>query len=131
MFKYTDLTAKEKKHLCNGAGRKGWQGYLVPEFVFTEASNEHDFDFWQGCTQEDLDNANDRYMGRLLRSATYRENGKRRNIFSMLFLRRMALIYYNAVTVAGGSRSLGGFHFAEKKRTHMALLHQMAIAEGL
>lgn len=128
MFKYEDLTAYEKKYLCNGAGRKGWQGWIVPEFVFTEPSNKHDFRYWQGCTEADRKFADREYLFGLLDRAEYRKNLEKRFILMRIFLRRMAFIYYTAVTECGGSRSLGGFHYDDFKRTKIDLIHEMEAA---
>ena len=125
MFSYEDLNTEEKKYLCNGAGRKGFWGWIVPEFVFTEPSNRHDFKYWQGGSEEDRKIADREYLNQLLDTAEYRKNGKKRSLLSRMFLRRMAFIYYTAVTECGGSRSLGGFYYTEKKRSRVDLLKQM------
>ena len=61
----------------------------------------------------------------MLRAAERKKNGKRRAFIFRWLYRHLALIYYDAVREAGGSRSLGGFYFAEKKRCHDDLVREM------
>lgn len=122
---YSRLTINEKKFLCNGAGRKGLQGYLVPDFVFTEAANRHDFDYWKGGSERDKMSADRRFLDNMLDAAEYKENGKKRFFIIRWFYRRMAFEYYTAVMEVGGNPLLGGFHYSDKKRTKEDLITQM------
>jgi hypothetical protein len=45
--RFAELTPRQKAAICNGAGPKGW-GWAVPDLVFTEPANRHDFDYWLG-----------------------------------------------------------------------------------
>jgi len=133
-MKYEDMTDKEKKYLCNGAGKKGLQGYLVPDWfgIFTEPSNRHDFDYWQGCSEEDKIIADRRYLDSLLNVSEYKdvELKNKRNFAIRWFLRKMAFKYYSAVMELGGNKKLGGFNYSDKKRTHMDLIHEMSAANN-
>jgi hypothetical protein len=131
MFKYEDLTPSEKKYLCNGAGRKGWQGKLVPDLVFREAANRHDFDYWRGCTEKDRDKADERFMSNMVHCAINKDNGKKRALFFRFLYLRLAPIYYTAVTTFGGTRSLGGFYYASRKRSHRDLVNEMSKVQDI
>lgn len=125
-IKYEDLTESQKSKLCNGAGRPGFQGWLIPDFVFTESANRHDFDYWKGCTEDHKKEADRRFLENMLDASEYKDikNKQKRFILFRIFFRRIAIRYYGAVTELGGSKSLGGFHFADSQRTKEDLITQ-------
>ena len=120
---YRDLTPTQKKKLCNGAGKEGLQGWLVPDFVFREAANRHDFDYWKGCTEKHKKAADRRFLENMLNAAEYKSPGKKRFLLARMFFRRMAIRYYAAVMELGGT-ALGGFHYAQEQRKRYDLLKQ-------
>jgi len=124
---YAQLSKSQKKKLCNGAGRAGIWGRLIPDFVFKEAANEHDFDYWHGCTKNDRFTADRKFLANMLDAAERKKNGKRRFVLFRMFYRNMALKYYSAVREFGGTKNLGGFHFATRERSKEDLIKQFDI----
>jgi hypothetical protein len=123
---YEDLTPTQKKKLCNGAGKEGLQGWLVPDFVFKEAANRHDFDYWKGCNEDDRFGADRLFLGNMLDAAEYKDikTKKKRFILCRMFYRRMAIRYYAAVMELGDNPVMGGFHYAQKQRKRYDLIKQ-------
>jgi hypothetical protein len=123
---YEYLTSAQKKKLCNGAGKDGLQGWLVPDFVFKEAANRHDFDYWKGCTELHRIEADRRFLNNMLDAAEYRDikKKKKRLWICRAFFRRMAIRYYAAVMELGDNPIMGGFHYAQEQRKLYDLIKQ-------
>jgi len=67
---YADLTSVEKAWMCNGCGPKlGISVDLVPEFIFHEACQRHDFDYWSGFRASDRKLADQRFLRHMLDAA--------------------------------------------------------------
>lgn len=73
----------------------------VPEFVFHEACDHHDFNYWLGCTDEDRKKADVEFLQEMIRLANYNEG-----------YIQLAFIYFNAVRRFGGTC----FHYADRER---------------
>lgn len=67
-LQYEELTPVEKAWVCNGAGPK--DGPDVPDFIFTEAANRHDFDYWSGFSEHDRAKADKRFLDNMLAAAS-------------------------------------------------------------
>ena len=129
-MKYTDLTPEEKKFICNGMGRKGWQGILLNWLNrwFEEDANEHDFDYWRGGNESDRIKADNNFLDRLIASATYKDktiSNRKRNVISRFLLLRAAYRIHHAVYEMGDDPKLGGFNYRTKPKTHKKLLQEM------
>lgn len=104
-IRYRHLTFAERQVLCNGCGPKG--GWIpVPEFVFTTACNQHDFNYWIGCHKEHRKKADDQFLEEMI----YEADGKWKYII-------LAHIYYRAVRMFGSKC----FHHANRQRTKQDL----------
>jgi len=104
-LRFRHLTPAEKRIVCNGCGPKG--GWVpVPEFVFTEACNHHDFNYWIGCTKAQRKKADKQFLKEMLLEAG-----------NSYWYKTLAYIYYKAVRVAGGKC----FYHGDKQRTKMDL----------
>ena len=122
---YSQLTKKEKEFLCNGVGRRGWQGKVIPEFVFTHAADLHDFLYWRGCTETDRCIADLKFYDKMKLAADFKENGKKRDVITRTFYSIMAYVYYRAVSKNGGDAVIGGFNYGERKKTRSDLRKEM------
>lgn len=96
-LRYEDLTAQERKWMCNGCGPHG--GPDVPDFVFYEACCRHDFDYWLGYTSADRDAADQRFLNSMLAAASMQSSWWLRTWYKFLAWR-----YYSAVRWLGSSK---------------------------
>lgn len=100
---YKRATEEEKKLICNGCGKRGLGGWLVPDTLYglsiEEACNIHDFDYHEGETWEDKKRADANFLSNMLIII----NSKTGFFHKLLApLRRIrAMNYYNAVKEFG------------------------------
>ena len=85
---FRDLTEEEKSIVCNGCGSR--HGINVPDLIFRDACDLHDYMYSKGGKEKDRSIADKEFLSNMLKKA-------RRN----LFYRTMAYIYYTAVKVGG------------------------------
>lgn len=97
---YHDLTKKEKKEICNGAGPKGY-GWIVPDTIYglsiTEAANIHDYMYHVGATIEDKKKADRVFMNNMMRIIESKSGWVLRKL-----RRRRVRTYYKSVKYGGG-----------------------------
>jgi len=62
------LTEEEKSALCNGCGPQNlaWLRPFIPQMVFTEAGNRHDWDYHVGGGYQEYGRANLRFLANCL-----------------------------------------------------------------
>lgn len=104
-IRWRHLTPKERAVICNGCGPKGGP-IPVPDFVFTEACNHHDFNYWLGSSKLQRKKADLQFLAEMIAEAC----GVRKYII-------LAGIYYRAVRWFGGRC----FHYARRQRTKREL----------
>jgi hypothetical protein len=108
-IRYRHLTPEEREIICNGCGPKG--GIIpVPEFVYTEACNHHDFNYWIGANKLQRKKADLQFLAEMIAEAA----GVRKYII-------LARIYYRAVRWFGGLC----FNYAKKQRTKSDLKREI------
>lgn len=113
---YESLTPEEKAWVCNGAGPKN--GPDVPDFIFTEAANRHDFDYWLGFSDQDRARADNRFLDNMLAKAKTQAGWWARQWYTVVAWR-----YYSAVRWLGRP----AFSFRERYATHEDLVREMAL----
>jgi len=102
-----DLTVNQRVLLTNGCGAaKG--PVPVPEFVFGDACDRHDFAYWRGGTKDDRLKADRRFL-REMRDAAMEP-------LSLI----LALAYYQAVRLFGSKH----FAYGDEKDYLDVLLHE-------
>ena len=105
-IRFRDLTDSQKKSICNGCGGKG--GFInTPQFLFKADCNQHDFNYWLGCTEADRKKADKQFYSAM------KDDVKRQPVMKRPFLYMVAFIYYKAVRVCG----IKFFHYASLERT--------------
>lgn len=65
---FEEISPEALAYLSNGCGPKAW-GVKVPNLVFHENCDRHDFDYWSGFTQADRYRADRRFLDVMLESA--------------------------------------------------------------
>lgn len=105
-IRFRHLTEEEKKIICNGCGPKGGP-IPVPEFVFTEACNHHDFNYWIGANGLQRKKADLQFLMEMLLEA----GGVAKYI-------RLANLYYRAVRIFG----YFCFNYAKRQRNKRDLI---------
>lgn len=95
---YEDLTPEAHAWICNGCGPAWDRVDLVPDFIFTEAGNRHDFDYWSGFNENDRQRADQRFLNNMLLAAKARPGWWDRQWYTFLAWR-----YYSAVRLFGKS----------------------------
>jgi len=113
-IRWRHLTPKEKAVITNGCGGKGCF-INPPDFVYTEACNHHDYNYWIGCNKLQRKKADLQFLAEMILEAA----GCRKYII-------LARIYYRAVRIFGGRF----FHWAQRQRTKKDLKNIME-AHGL
>ncbi len=98
-YTYKRATPEERASRCNGCGTKGLGGWLVPDTLWgldiTEACNIHDWDYWEGRTEEDKINADSRFLDNMLKVI-------QEGTWILRPIRRArAMLYYSAVRDGG------------------------------
>lgn len=103
---YENLTAKEKKEICNGCGGKG--GFVKPPHkAFYKAScNHHDYAYFVGCTKEDKNKADKMFYELMIKDCSSLP------WYSYIRYRPWCWLYYNAVKMIGSKF----FYYGDAKR---------------
>ena len=117
MIAYLSLFTHEKeerKIICNGCGPKGLF-IPIPNFVFKEACDHHDFNYWIGCNKAQRKKADKQFLTEML----YEANGN-------LWYKIWAYTYYRAVRIGG----IKCFHWDDVQRTKKDL-KEFIIAQAL
>ena len=93
-----ELTPFQKSVICNGVGPKNcpFLCWLIPEFTFHRAADQHDLDYWQGGGIRGKVMADARFCSKCLLSAG-RENTWPR----ALAIVSLSFIYFSAVALGG------------------------------
>jgi hypothetical protein len=107
---YGIISEEEKCVLCNGCGPQNmsWLRPFIPQLVFEEAGNRHDFDYHVGGGYQEYARSNLRFLANCLLSVS--NNSPWHSIPYHLV---MAVVYYLAVKLGGKA----SFHFGTL-RTH-------------
>jgi len=93
---YWELEVNQKRKICNGCGAKGSKlNFLIPQGVFTEACNIHDYMYYTGKTDEDKKVADRVFINNLNRIV------KASNPLLRPIRKAMARAYYEAVSKFG------------------------------
>ncbi len=82
---YEDLTYEEKALICGGCGSKN--GLKVPDFIFRECCDIHDYEYTKGRTEKDRETADRAFLSNMLKEAGVN-----------FFYRMIAHIYHFAVS---------------------------------
>lgn len=115
MLKYSNLTIEQKKFVSNGCGGKG--GWInPPEFIFHEDCNEHDFDYWLGCTEEDRKKKDKAFYKRMKKDIQ-----KYKSFIKKAHYHIWAWTYYKAVRLVGKKF----FYYASRQKTMEDLVREM------
>lgn len=109
MVRYEDLTAKQRKKICNGCGTK-WLD--VPDLYFKEDCDRHDVDYWKGGNERDRDYADRKFMSRMVQTI------KRRPWYERPYLFVYAIIYYLALRFMPRCISKRSFEYGNQKTKH-------------
>jgi len=116
---YELLSPAEKAWMCNGCGPKlGVSVDLVPEFIFHEACERHDFDYWRGFSAADRYRADTRFRATMLKAASAQESWWSRRWYAFLAWR-----YYAGVRAFGAS----AFSFRTRYADRDDLVREMAV----
>jgi hypothetical protein len=115
---YEEATAEEIAVLCNGCGPQNmaWLRPFIPQLVFEESGNRHDWDYWEGGGREAYWRANFRFLANCLLSVANNSPWHK-----VPFHLVMAGVYYLAVKF-GGSAS---FHWGEPRTQEQ--MHLLAV----
>ena len=114
MIRYRDLTEEQKAIICNGCGPKG--GWVpVPDFLFHASCDQHDFQYWLGCTEADRRKADHQFLVEMLIDAGDDEA-----------LQTIAITYWMAVRLFGAAC----FHYADQERDEKDLSRQITNARS-
>jgi hypothetical protein len=103
--------------MCNGAGPKG--GVEVPDFIFTEAANRHDFDYWLGFSELDRTRADYKFLNNMLAATKAQSGWWSRQWYTMVAWR-----YYSAVRWLGKK----AFSYRDCYGTKEDLVREMSLA---
>ena len=109
-IRYVDLSEEDKGFIINGCGAKGGP-FNPPDFIFTASCDQHDFNYWLGCTEADRLEADFQFYQAMIVDA-YEASW-----YSRYFYCFLAWIYYKAVRVFGKKF----FYYGSKKRTRKDL----------
>jgi hypothetical protein len=99
-----NLTQEQRNYLCNGCGNKGL-GWLIPEFIFTEACDCHDIGYWVGGTKEDKRRVDRSFLKDMQDAVEESSWWKRRYYYTWC-----RLYYYGVITIGKMC-----FHYGKKK----------------
>lgn len=115
---YEEATAEEIAVLCNGCGPQSlpWLRPFIPQLVFEEAGNRHDWDYWVGGGYQEYWRANFRFLANCLLSVANNSPWH-----SVLLHLAVSVVYYLAVKFGGKA----SFHWG-KQRTQEEM-HQLAV----
>lgn len=113
-IRFSDLTPEQQELMCNGCGPS--KGIRVPQWVFKDACNEHDFNYWLGCTEEDRIAADKRF-GEQMDAAIASQPWWHR-----MWLQPWAWLYFHAVRMGGKDH----FYYGPAKRTIKDLEQRLA-----
>ena len=102
-----ELTASERAAICNGCGPRGFS-WAVPDFVYVEACDEHDADYFVGYRRRDRLVADLRFLVRMWRCAWETRSPVWRLRFCVL-----AVAYFLAVRALGAR----AFYYGDGPRT--------------
>ena len=97
ILEYTNVPEDSIKIISNGCGSR----YFildVPEFVFHDSCDKHDFHYWRGGTEADRKKADKEFYSDMKIDAQFQPWWKR------LFLKGMAWLYYLSVRLGGKTR---------------------------
>jgi len=115
---YNDLSPREQRWMCNGCGPKlGVDIDVVPDFIFHDACERHDFDYWLGFSEGDRARADRRFLVAMQEAARACSGWWSRRWYSFLAWR-----YYWAVRWLGK----GAFSYRERYGTREDLEREMA-----
>lgn len=101
-YGYDKALPNIKRGICNGCGKTGWQGFIVPDSMYFlgigEACNIHDWMYEYGKDVKDKDRADRSFRNNLIRIIDEKTNW---NWLKKLRYKR-AETYYQAVVKYGG-----------------------------
>lgn len=102
-----ELTEYQKKAICNGCGANNV--FLnPPDWIFTDSCDQHDLDYWIGCTEQDRIEADNIFYKSMLEAAKIKSN-----FITYGYYKFIAWIYYNCVRKFASKY----FYYGASKRT--------------
>jgi hypothetical protein len=126
---YEEATAEEIAVLCNGCGPQNmrWLRPFIPQLVFEEAGNRHDWAYWVGGGYQEYGRANLRFLAECLLSVADNSPWKKAP-FHLL----MAAVYYLAVKFGGSASFYWGAQRTQEEMHQLAVgLNVKSIEEAL
>ena len=114
---FEDLSEHEQLWMLNGCGPGFWSRF-VPEMVWHDACQRHDFDYWLGFTKHDRYRADRRFLTAMLKAASDRARGW----WSRRWYRMWAWRYYYAVRLL----AKGSFSYRDRYGSREDLEREMA-----
>lgn len=100
---YDELTDAERAWMVNGCGPgTGFWQRMVPEMVWHEACNRHDFHYWLGFREQDRYLADRRFLRNMLEAANKAAGTGWWSGFRRAYYKAWAWRYYWAVRLLGG-----------------------------
>lgn len=106
-LKLEDLNKIQFELICNGCGGKDCK-INPPEWIFASSCDQHDLDYWIGCTELDRSNADWQFYTSMLQAAKEKSSW-----WNYLWYKSAAWVYYKAVRMFASKY----FYFSDKKRT--------------
>ena len=114
MLVYEDLNEEQRSFISNGCGPKG--SFKVPDLLFKDACDVHDFYYWRGNTEEW------RLKGDKVMLFIMRHNANKAVWWKRPFYHTMALVYFWQVRHKGWA-----FFNYEKEKTMDDLHREMGV----
>jgi hypothetical protein len=115
-FAYEDLTSKEKAHLTDGCGNHFLD---VPDFLWIEACNRHDFEYWSGFTSRHRSEADWDWFWNMLGEVDKADRVRLNH--APLVYKGVALLYLVAVRLFSGKY----FEYGDRHKTREDLEVEM------
>ena len=122
VVEYDQLSAEQREWMINGCG-PGALSFLVPDLIFRDACNRHDFDYWRGFTDWHRQDADWRFLQNMLAACDALPWWKR------WAYKAAAWRYWAAVRLFGNRRIFGKtpFHY----RSGFATWDELRLEMGL
>jgi len=117
---FDELTPVECAYLLNGCGPGTWLGKLIPELIFHESCQRHDFHYWSGHRESDRRRYERTFRDSMLENV---REGQFSIRWRKLYL-AIVWVYYLSVLLFGRS----SFSYRERYATRNELHREMRFA---